>query len=84
MRAPCLLYNTVQVFEAVHPTFAMTDKDEKIAARKALLAPGGKMHTKLTVVEKLLEASKTKYYLGDEMSLADIFLFAQICSFTSG
>jgi glutathione S-transferase len=84
MRASCCLYNTVQVFEAMHPTVAITDKDEKIAARKALLAPGGKIHTKMTVVEKLLEASTTKYYLGDEMSLADIFIFALISGFSSG
>jgi glutathione S-transferase len=83
MRASCCPYNAVQVFEAMHPTVAITDEGKKIAASKALRAPGGKMHTKLTVVEKLLEASTTKYYLGDEMSLADVFVFAQISNFSS-
>jgi glutathione S-transferase len=62
----------------------MTDKDEKIAARKVLLAPGGNMHTKLMVVEKLLEASTTKYYLGDQMTLTDIYVFAWIGGLSSG
>lgn len=74
----------VQVWAPLLQTFAIKDLDEKIAERKALIAPGGTMHSKLMVVEKLLEASTTKYYIGDEMSLADILVFAQFGTIASG
>jgi hypothetical protein len=74
----------VQVWVPLLPTFAIKDLHEKIAARKALIVPGGTMHTKLLVVEKLLKASTTKYYLGDEMSVADVLVFSQYGVLASG
>lgn len=72
------------VFMAVAPTFGITDVDERIAARKALLAPGGKLHEKLTIVNKLLGASGGKFCLGDDISLADMITLSNALSFASG
>ena len=74
----------LQVFNVVAPTFGISDLDERIATRKELIAPGGGLYNKMQIIEKLLSKSTSKYYLGDEPSLADATVYAQACAFNSG
>jgi glutathione S-transferase len=74
----------VQVFNTVAPTFGIQDLEERVAARKALIQPGGETHNKMQIIEKLLASSKTKYYVSDKPTLADVSLFVQMSSFSSG
>lgn len=74
----------VQMFATMAPTFGISDLDERTAARKVLAAPGGGLHTKMCVIEKLLERTSSKFYVGDEPSVADLVLFSNVSTLTSG
>jgi glutathione S-transferase len=74
----------VQVFQTLSTASGIHDKEEMLAARRALIEAGGAMHTKMMVIEKLLADSKTKYYLGDKPSLADVMIFVLMSIFASG
>jgi glutathione S-transferase len=75
---------SLQVFNTIAPTFGIQDMQERVAARKSLMEPGGASHSKMLVIEKLLATSKTKYYVGDKPSLADVMTFVQMSQFSSG
>lgn len=63
---------------------AVAELDERIAARKELIQPGGKMHTHFGVIDKLLANSNTKFYLSDDMGLADASVFVAACMLAGG
>ena len=56
----------MQAGAVLAPTFAMAEGPEKTKARQDLMKPGGNLHNKLSVVEKLLAMSTSKYYVGDK------------------
>ena len=66
------------------PTFKITDVEEKAAARRELMQPGGKMHGFFTAIDKILAQSSSKYYLGDDISLADIAVFVAVGQWSGG
>lgn len=53
----------------------MTPADEKVAARQALCEPEGKLTQKLKYVDKIVGATTTEYFCGDQPTLADYHLF---------
>ena len=69
---------------AVGPSMALADLDERVAARNELMQPGGKVHTRFGVIDKLLAKSSTKFYLGDEIGLADVSVFVAACMLAGG
>jgi glutathione S-transferase len=75
---------SVQVASAMVPTFQLTDLDERAAARKALMQPGGKLHDRYSVIDKLLGVSSSTFYLGDDIGLADATVFVLIGQVSGG
>lgn len=67
------------------PTFYIEDLDEKIAARKALFAEGGKIDLGLKDLESLIEASSTGWIADTEdITLADVKAFLNTFMMFSG
>ena len=74
----------MQANQTLVHTFRMQNSEQKIAERKKLLAPEGATFGKLQVIEKLLTGSTGKFYISDDISLADIVVFCAVCQFQSG
>ena len=68
----------------VPPTYTIQDPEEKLAARKALTAPEGPMTKKMQNVERILGASTTEFFCGDQPTLADYSLFVFLSNFRTG
>ena len=66
------------------PTMGIQDLDEKIAARKALIAPDGAITKKMKNVEALVAGCTRPFYCGDIATLADIPLFCWLGLIRSG
>lgn len=60
----------------------MADKEEAAKARMALIAPGGKAHGLLKMLERLVTRLPGDWAVSEEMTYADILLFC-IASFLS-
>ena len=58
--------------------------EEKRRARRQLITPGGQLHAKLTIIERLLCPSTTKYYLGDTPGMADVLILCCIANIGGG
>lgn len=65
-------------------TFAIKDLDEKIAARKALIAADGAISIKMKNLEALVAACTTLFYCGGTLTLADCHLFVFMSMMRSG
>ena len=63
---------------------AIKDLDEKVAARKALIAPDGAITKKMQNVEALVAAVKTPFYCGATITLADCSIFVFLSMIRSG
>lgn len=74
----------MQLFKALEPTFVMKDQEEATAARKEAMAPGGAAHKILSLIDKRLSESETKYFAGDTPTLTDVSIFVPVCSMSSG
>tara|TARA_B110000967_G_scaffold1218_1_gene1272 strand:- start:247 stop:930 length:684 start_codon:yes stop_codon:yes gene_type:complete len=67
------------------PTFSIDDLDEKIAARQALFAEGGKMDQAMRAMSKIFEQSTTGWLANTEsMSIADVKGFMDTFMMFSG
>jgi glutathione S-transferase len=74
----------LQVMPPLKATLSIKDPEEQIAARKALIQPGGKVKKKMDVVEALVGAITTPFYCGERMTLADFQLFVFMGMLRSG
>ena len=72
------------MYATLAPTFAIQDLEERTAARKALIAPGGATFKKMELIDKLLSSTSTKFYLGDDISFADIVWFVNTLGISNG
>jgi hypothetical protein len=75
---------SLQVSATLGPTFRLATTEEKVAKRKELLAPGGKVHTLLNLEDKLLGASQSKFFAGDSPGLVDVQVFCGASQLLSG
>ena len=67
------------------PTFSIDDLDEKIAARQALFAEGGKMDQAMRAMSEIFEQSTTGWLANTEsMSIADVKGFMDTFMMFSG
>lgn len=64
------------------PSFAITDREERIAARQQLLE--GSVRDLLTYMTKCVERCSGSFLGGDNLSLGDIALFTCLSGLTSG
>lgn len=74
----------LQVFDPILDTFNIPDADEKLAARKAVIAPDGVMTKKMAVVERTVDAAPGEFFCGDEPTMADYHLFVFLGDLRSG
>lgn len=74
----------MQIWQAAAGTFKIKDPEEKLAARKALIAPEGDMTKKMQVVEDMVSSKTTAFYSGEEPTLADFHLFTWLGLIRSG
>lgn len=72
------------VMQPLGPTFAIKDLDEKIAARKALIAEDGALNKKMKSVESMVAKVTTPFYCGDSITLADCHLYVFVSMMRSG
>mmetsp|Transcript_20616 Transcript_20616/g.41540 ORF Transcript_20616/g.41540 Transcript_20616/m.41540 type:complete len:151 (-) Transcript_20616:45-497(-) len=68
--------------QLVYATFSEQDLDTKIAKRKELVE--GKLGEKIAALNALLEKNGKKMSVSDELSIADIHLYAWCTLMTSG
>ena len=67
------------------PTFSIEDLDEKIVARQALFAEGGKMDLAMKAISEIFEQSSTGWLANTEsMSIADVKGFIDTFMLFSG
>lgn len=76
--------NFLQFMAALGPSLAITDEQERLAARKALTTPDGALTKKAQVIENALAGSKTPFYCGQEPTVADFRLYLWISLVRSG
>eukprot|EP00286_Rhodomonas_abbreviata_P001377 CAMPEP_0181288148 /NCGR_PEP_ID=MMETSP1101-20121128/173_1 /TAXON_ID=46948 /ORGANISM="Rhodomonas abbreviata, Strain Caron Lab Isolate" /LENGTH=220 /DNA_ID=CAMNT_0023392241 /DNA_START=38 /DNA_END=697 /DNA_ORIENTATION=- len=75
---------TEDVFGAVFATFSIKDEAEKLAARKALSGPEGKLTAVLKKFDAYLSGCTTAFICGDELSIADIAVFCVMGNMVAG
>ena len=69
---------------ALAPSLAITDDQARLEARKTLTAADGALTQKARVIEKVLEASRTPFYCGEEPTVADFRLYLWLSLVRSG
>lgn len=74
----------MQVMQPLGATMAIQDLDEKIAARKALIAPEGGITKGMRNVEALVASCTSPFYCGDKPTLADCIIFVFMSMIRSG
>lgn len=74
----------LQFMAALGPSLAISDEQERLAARKSLTAPDGALTKKALVIENALAASKTPFYCGQEPTVADFRLYLWLSLVRSG
>lgn len=65
----------MQIEPALAPTFMIQDHQAREQARRELFSAGGRAHRTFSAVEQALEKSTTKYYISDDIGLADLDIF---------
>jgi glutathione S-transferase len=77
---------SADVFTAFAPTFGIADFDEKVAARQALCAPGGKIFNTVQCMDKVIavDFSEGGFMAGGALSIGDINWFTVFGLLTCG
>jgi glutathione S-transferase len=89
-RGPLSMQNAqmsrVQVFQAVIPTYSLPrdPPTQRIEAREALMAQGGKIAVILEFTEKMISKKTTEFFVSDKLSLADLHVFHFVSFWSSG
>mmetsp|Transcript_70727 Transcript_70727/g.127426 ORF Transcript_70727/g.127426 Transcript_70727/m.127426 type:complete len:174 (-) Transcript_70727:40-561(-) len=68
------------IFVVISSAGSSLEKTEMLAARKACVEPGGKVHFVLSTIDRLIsELGSGGHAVGNQMTTADLMIFANCC-----